>query len=129
VYSSATTTIGYDVASIILGLPHEPFHPETPAPALSVLRACTGTFQFGQDFYQPNAKLETLINGSELSIRWPGGSLSPLIPIGRDHFLDRAYWEQVTVERDASGELETLVYGQFRGSAVAERARKAPSQF
>ena len=36
----------------------------------------------------------------------------------KDKFLDRAYWEKVTIERDAAGQLSGLVYDQFHGNAV-----------
>jgi hypothetical protein len=116
IYSSATNTIGNDIAAIVLGLPYEPFHP-SESPSAAELKTCTGTFQFGPDFYQPNAEVTLIASGSDLSLRWPSGALSPLIPLGSDHFMDRSYWEQVKLERDATGPA-VLVYGNFRGSAV-----------
>lgn len=118
IYSSVTSNLGYDIASIVLGLPYEKFHPEEPAPAASQLQTCTGSFQFGQDFYQVNAKLDVIRTGSELSIRWPSGSLSPLIPISTDYFLDRMYWVPVVIERNASGKPESLRYDRFCGKAT-----------
>lgn len=118
IYASATTTIGNDIAAILLGLPYEPFHPSDPTPSPAELKTCTGTFQFGPDFYQANAELTLLASGQDLSLRWPSGSLSPLIPLGLDHFVDRSYWEQVNLERDAIGRPVVLVYGNFRGTTV-----------
>jgi CubicO group peptidase (beta-lactamase class C family) len=118
IYSSATTTIGYDVAAIVRGLPYETFHPSDPPPSAAELKTCTGRFQFGADFYQANAQLAVVIQGQELSLRWPGGSVSPLIPVGRDQFVDRSYWEQVKIERDASGQPIGLAYGSFHGTAI-----------
>jgi hypothetical protein len=89
----------------------------THAPSPAELKTCTGTFQFGPDFYQANAKVSTVANGKDLSLRWPSGDVSPLIPLVRDHFLDRSYWEEVKIERDASGKATTLVYDHFRGTA------------
>jgi len=118
IYSSATTTIGYDIAAILGGLPYETFHPSDPPPSAADLKTCTGTFQFGADFYQANAQLEVIAQGQELSLRWPGGSVSPLIPVGLDQFVDRAYWEQVKIERDAAGQPAGLAYGSFHGTAI-----------
>jgi CubicO group peptidase (beta-lactamase class C family) len=115
IYSSATSPIGYDIAAISLGLPYEPLHPRAPGPA--ELKTCTGTFQFGPDFYQANAKIALLANDRELSMRWPSGDVSALLPLGRDEFVDRAYWEPVKIERDASGKPVALVYDRFRGTA------------
>jgi hypothetical protein len=118
IYSSATSTIGYDVAAILRGLPYDTFHPSDPFPNAAELETYTGTFQFGGDFYQPNAKLEIIANGRELSLRWPASSVSPLIPVGKDQFMDRSYWEPVKIERDASGNPTGLAYGAFHGTSV-----------
>ncbi len=115
IYSSVTTDIGYDIAAIALDLPHAVFQ---SAKALSPdeLKGYAGSFQFGPDFYQKNAKIELTATGNGLSLRWPSGDLSPLIPTSHDHFIDRAYWEPVGIERDSSGQPSALVYDRFRGS-------------
>ena len=114
IYSSATTDIGYDIAAIALGLPHEVFR---PAKALfpHEIKAYAGSFQFGPDFYQKNAKMELTAIGNGLSLRWPSGELSQLIPTDQDHFIDRNYWETVKIERDSSGKQSALIYDRFRG--------------
>ena len=119
IYSSATTTIGYDIAALSLGLPCQPFHLEKHAPSPSELKSSTGTFQFGSDFYQPNAKVALIANARGLSLRWPSGSVSSLIPVDRDRFVDRSYWEEVKIERDAMGNVTAFAYGQFRGTIAA----------
>lgn len=116
VYSSVTTPIGYDIAALTLNLPYQTFHPREPVPPPAELNTCKGTFQFGPDFYQPNAKLVLTTNGRELSLRWPSGSASSLIPVDRDRFIDRSYWEPVRVERDASGHAVALIYDHFKGT-------------
>ncbi|HVH70842.1 MAG TPA: serine hydrolase domain-containing protein [Candidatus Dormibacteraeota bacterium] len=121
IYSSATTTIGYDVAAIVRGLPYETFHPSDPPPSAAELKTSTGTFQFGSDFYQSNAQLTVITEGQGLLLRWPGASLSALIPVGRDQFMDRSYWEPVKLERDAAGQPTFLAYGSFRGAAVSNK--------
>ena len=118
IYSSATSTIGYDIAAILRGLPAETFHPSDPPPNAAELKSCVGTFQFGADFYQPSAQLDVAEEGQELSLRWPASSVSPLIPVARDQFVDRSYWEQVKIERDAAGKPVGLAYGSFYGSAA-----------
>jgi CubicO group peptidase (beta-lactamase class C family) len=116
IYFSATTAIGYDVAALSLGLPYEPFHLRDPAPSPAELKTCTGTFQFGPDFYRANAKVDLVANGQELSMRWPSGDVSALIPLGPDHFIDRSYWEEVRIDRDASGKPTALIYDHFHGT-------------
>jgi hypothetical protein len=117
VYSSVPTGIGNDIAAIVLGKPYKPFvigAALTPA-ALSDLNS--RAFTFGADFYQPNATLTFSPRGNELFLLWPGGSLSPMIPVSADHFLDRAYGEAVTIERDSAGKAIAIIYGRFRGVA------------
>jgi hypothetical protein len=82
------------------------------------LKTCEGKFQFGSDFYQLNAVIAVIAKDRELSMRWPDGSISPLIPISADHFVDRAYWEEVKIERDASGKPSALTYDRFSGTAA-----------
>jgi hypothetical protein len=81
IYSSATTTIGYDIAALSLDLPYEQFHFREPAPDTTELKTCTGTFQFGSDFYQPNAEVTLMASGPELSLRWPSGDATSPKPI------------------------------------------------
>jgi CubicO group peptidase (beta-lactamase class C family) len=117
IYSSATTPIGYDIAALTLGLPYEKLRFIDPAPNAAQLKACTGTFQFGSDFYQADAKVTLIARDRELSLRWPSGSLSALLPVDRDRFLDRSYWQEVKIERDNTGKPVALIYDRFRGAA------------
>jgi len=119
VYSSATTTIGYDLAAIALALPYTSFHASHSTDPAQ-LKSCTGQFQFGSDFYQPNAKIALVAQGAELSLRWPSGDISPLILLDKDHFVDRSYWEDVHLERDSSGRPLRLHYGRFVGTATRD---------
>jgi CubicO group peptidase (beta-lactamase class C family) len=120
IYSSATTTIGYDVAALAMGLPYEPLHFRDTAPTSAELKTCEGKFRFGADFYQSNAVTTLLAKDRELSMRWPDGSISPLIPVSADHFVDRSYWEDVKIERDASGKPSALSYDRVQGKAMKQ---------
>lgn len=53
-----------------------------------------------------------------LTLRWPSGTSTVLIPLGDNRFVDRSYWVPVTVERDAVGRAVALVYDRFRGIVV-----------
>jgi D-alanyl-D-alanine carboxypeptidase len=118
IYSSATTTIGYDIAAISLGRPYASFHRGAPRPDPKYLHSCTGKFQFGADFYQPNARISLNAAEEGLLLRWPSGESSPLIPLDPDHFVDRSYWEEVKLERGADRQPIAVTYGHFRGNAV-----------
>jgi CubicO group peptidase (beta-lactamase class C family) len=115
IYSSATTPMGYDLAAIALHLPYQSFQPSKALSAQQV-QACTGTFHFGADFYQPNAIVTLVADGTKLSLRWPSGSTSSLIPLSADRFMDRSYWVEIGFERDESGSPKAIVYGKFRGT-------------
>ena len=116
IYSSATTTIGYDLAAISLGLPYGKFRVGNVS--RDQLKRSTGKFQFGADFYQANAQVTIAEEGPNLELRWPSGDISPLIAIEPDRFVDRSYWEEVRIERDEAGSAKALLYGQFRGTKV-----------
>ena len=115
VYSSATTPMGYDIAALSLGLPYEKLHFIGPAPKAEQMKACTGTFQFGPEFYQANAKVMLIADDRGLSLRWPSGEVSALLPVERDRFVDRSYWQDVRIERNSAGNPIALVYDHFRG--------------
>jgi len=115
IYSSATTPMGYDLAALSLGLPYEKLNLMDPAPSAEQLKECTGTFQFGADFYQANAKVTLIANGRDLWLRWPSGEHSALLPVEQDRFVDRSYWQDVRIERDSAGKPIALVYDRFRG--------------
>lgn len=118
-YSSATTTIGYDLAALALGLPYQRLQLTRRALSAEELRTLTGAFQFGPDFYQANAKLTIVADGGQLFLLWPSGSRSPLLPTDRDRFIDRTYWQDVRMERDSSGKVTALVYDRFTGRGLS----------
>ena len=119
VYSSATTELGYDVAAIATGRPYEPLVLPAHAPVADSLAITGARFAFGSDFYQPGATLAVEAAGGELFLRWPTGDRSPLIALDRDHLIDRAYWQRITVTRDSGGRAVALSYDRFRGTAVS----------
>jgi hypothetical protein len=113
----ATTDLGYDVAAIVLRLPHGTFQPGEPLSHDAVVHSL-GSFRFGADFFQSNATLLVVADGAGVALRWPSGDLSPLIPLSPDRFIDRTYWEPVRLDRDAGGHPAALVYGGYRGALV-----------
>lgn len=119
IYSSATTDLGTDVAAIATGRPYQAL--ALPAQPLGgdALRLAGAHFTFGADFYQPNATLAFEVQDDELFLRWPSGDRSPLIALDREHFIDRAYWQRVRVERDAEGRAIAISYDRFRGAPAA----------
>jgi CubicO group peptidase (beta-lactamase class C family) len=119
IYSSATTPMGYDIAALALGLPYEKLQLMKEAPTAAELKTCSGIFQFGPDFYQANAKVMLIAKDRELFLSWPSGSITALLPVQRDHFIDRSYWQDIRIERDDDGKPIALVYDRFRGVAIS----------
>ena len=116
IYSSATTTIGYDLADLCLGRAPPPFRPATAAPWQAAL---VGTrFRFGPAFYRPNVTLEVVRIDGGVALDWGGGQQSALIPTGHDRFTDRSYWLDVAVRRDAAGAPTALDYDGQIGARV-----------
>jgi hypothetical protein len=118
IYSSATTTIGNDIAAISLGRPYTPFRVANSLPEANYLRGSDGTFQFGADFYQPNARITLSTTGSELQLKWPSGDSSSLIPLDQDRFMDRSYWKEIKIERNTASQPVAIEYDRFHGNAV-----------
>ena len=117
IYASVPADIGYDIAAITLGLPYEPLALQT-AVAPSSLIGLPAAFRFPADFYQPGAVVRVTAAGGQVTLRWPTGDTSPLIPIGPDRYIDRNYWVAVEVERDPAGRIVRLKYDRFAGDPV-----------
>jgi CubicO group peptidase (beta-lactamase class C family) len=116
-YSSSTTPLGDDVAALALGKPVDGFHPI--AGKITIAEAPM-SFRFGPDFYRPDATLRLEAADGGWTLRWPGDSLDALIPVGPDRFVDRAYWQDVVLQRDGQGHVTGLTYDRFNGAPVAE---------
>src|SRR5262249_977531 len=91
------------------GFPGEPV-------SLAVSGKPEGDFLFGPDFYRKSATLRLVSDADGVTLNWPGGPAAPLLPLGKDKFIDRYYWTDVTVVRGADGAPVALDYGKFRGT-------------
>jgi CubicO group peptidase (beta-lactamase class C family) len=116
-YDSAPAGISLDVAAILSGRPYQRLTLQTSSDP-ATLTGMPASFQFQKDFYQPNALLRLHATNGEVSLDWPSGTRSSLIPTSKDHFLDRNYWMSVEIVRDAAGRIQQLKYDQFTGQRV-----------
>jgi len=64
------------------------------------LSSFAGTYQFGGDFYRPNAEVTIRVQNGEAVLDWGGGTLSTLIPVGVKEFMDRQFWGRLNFETD-----------------------------
>ncbi len=102
-----------EAAALLMGKPHKDFQYQ-PVPSADVGHPA-GDFVFGSDFYRPSATLKLTSDADGVTLHWPGGPDAPLLPIGKDKFMDRYYWTDATIVRDKDGNPTELDYGKFRG--------------
>lgn len=102
-----------EATAMVMGKSYQRFD-YTPVP-VEVAGRPAGDFVFGSDFYRRSATLSLVSDAKGTTLYWPGGPEAPLLPIGKDKFMDRYYWNTVTVDRGSDGNPVTLNYGNFRG--------------
>jgi CubicO group peptidase (beta-lactamase class C family) len=113
-YDSAPSDISLDVAAMLSGHSYQPLTLKT-SPDPKTLAGMPASFQFEKDFYLPNALVRMHATNGQVSLDWPTGVQSALIPTSTDHFMDRNFWVRVEIVRDPSGRIEQLKYGPFTG--------------
>jgi hypothetical protein len=111
--NAANSSIVQNVAADLLGKPYTAFT-YTPVPPGDVGHPA-GDFTFGPDFYRPSATLRLVSDDEGVALTWPGGPNDPLLPIAKDKFIDRYYWNDVALVRSKDGMPVELDYGKFRG--------------
>ena len=102
---------------MVLGKSYELLSLKTAVEQTS-LTGLPATFQFPKNFYQPNAVVHVSAVGGTVSLSWPSGDKSALIPTARDRYIDRAYWVPVEVVRDVAGRIAGLKYDRFIGQRI-----------
>lgn len=102
-----------EVVAMVMGKAYQRFDYTPVAPDL--VGKPSGNFTFGPDFYRPSATLKLVSDANGVTLYWPGRPIAPLLPIGKDKFIDRYYWTTTTIIRGSDGEPIALDYGKFRG--------------
>ena len=102
-----------EAVAMVLGKTYQKFDYTPVAPAL--VGKPSGNFTFGPDFYRPSATLKLVSDANGVTLYWPGRPIAPLLPIGKDSFIDRYYWTTAKIIRGSDGEPAALEYGKFRG--------------
>jgi CubicO group peptidase (beta-lactamase class C family) len=116
-YDSAPSDISLDVAAILSRRPYQRPTLKTSSDP-DTLAGMPASFQFQKDFYQPDAVLHLHAANGQVSLDWPSGTRSALIPTSKDHFMDRNFWVPVEIVRDDAGRIRQLKYDQFTGQRV-----------
>jgi len=116
-YNSAPSDVSLDVAAMLSGRPYQPLTLKTVVDP-DTLVGMPASFQFQKDFYQPSALLHLHATDGQVSLDWPSGIRSALIPTSKDHFMDRNFWVPVEIVRDATGRIQQLKYDRFTGQRI-----------
>lgn len=110
-YAPVPHLIVKDLAAMLFGEPYrlpEPMKPVQVEPM--VLDQLVGRYQFGSDFYNPDAVVSVERNGNDLVLKWSETSRSPLMPISETEFLQRDFWARIIFARNASGAVTGFIW-------------------
>jgi hypothetical protein len=79
----------------------------------STLTSYAGTYQYGPEYFAPNAKF-TLTAESGYLLLELGDLRTPVVPLAENDFLERNFFGHVVMSKDAGGAVNGLTtrYGQ-----------------
>jgi CubicO group peptidase (beta-lactamase class C family) len=104
-YSTVTQDpIAESLAAVVFGQrPSIPtMHAVTTSP--SILESCAGRYQFGADYFTPDANF-TLSSKPDYLLMQIGDSLRPLVPLQSSEFLEREFFGRVVMQKDNLGKV------------------------
>jgi CubicO group peptidase (beta-lactamase class C family) len=120
-YISVTTPVARSVAALYFGTPVEPM-PQLSAekPLPQAVAPLLGTYQFGPDYYVPNARIEIVSDNGHIAGRYVGLSYPPFgfVPTGKGKFLVRSFWMPAEFISDETGRVTELKLDRFGGKKV-----------
>ena len=100
--------IAEGLAAIVFGQQTPPSMSQYPITvAQSVLASYAGPYQFGSDYFAPNAKF-TLTAKPGFLLMQVGEYRTPLVPVSQSDFLERIYFGRAVISKDAAGIASTL---------------------
>jgi len=107
--TASQNPIAEGIAAIVFGQtpPSTPVHSVTIPQ--SVLASYTGQYQFGPDYFVPNAKF-TLTAKPGFLLMQVGEHHAPLVPVSQSDFLERIYFGRVAISKDAEGNVSGLAF-------------------
>jgi hypothetical protein len=111
--------IAEGVAAIVFGQQPPSSPPFLPlATSASLLASCEGEYQFGPDYFQPNAKF-TLTAKPGFLLFQVGDHHAPMVPVSPTEFVERVYFGHVVLTKDGDGNVTglTVRYGSHTYAA------------
>ena len=113
-YSTASQDpIAGGLAAIVFGQQPPSTDIRTVANSQSTLASYAGTYQYGPEYFTPNAKF-TLTAETGYLLLEQGDLRTPLVPLSGNEFLERTFFGHVVMSRDAGGMVNGLTtrYGE-----------------
>jgi CubicO group peptidase (beta-lactamase class C family) len=115
VLSNSYATVSQDpvieaIAAIVFGQQPPP-PPEMRAAAIpqSTLAAYAGQYQYGPEYFVPNAKFAVTDEPGYLLLQL-GDLRTPLVPLSANDFLERTFFGRVVISKDVAGNVDGLTY-------------------
>lgn len=116
-YVSVTTDIARAVGAYLFGLPAEPMPAIKPDPLKPAqLAALTGEYQFGPDYYVPNALITVSARDGHLEAMVGEYGPYPFIQISPTSFLIRSFWVPAEFTLGRSGRATELTIDGRKGT-------------
>lgn len=113
IYNSIPTQIGRDLIAMVLGEPFEPPSIRSSPPDPALVAGVLGTYQFGPEFYAPNAKVIVHAQDGHLFDEYGW-----LMPTDGPGFVHRIYGSTLSFQRDESGKVTGLQYDDYVGRRI-----------
>ncbi len=125
IYTAAPFTMIQGLSAILFGEDYETLQtPTLERLDAKVLENYAGKYVFGPDFYRPGAEVIVAREDSRLLFRWSETYFYPLLPLGKDRFLDRMFWATILFQRDDQGEVTGFLWkdpDEFPAEKLPER--------
>jgi CubicO group peptidase (beta-lactamase class C family) len=121
-YISVTTQVARAVGALFFGLPPQPLPALRPEPLdPRAVAALAGAYQFGADYYVPNALITVRSNNGHLETMVGEAGPFAFVQISPTRFLIRSFWVPAEFTLGADGRATELVIDERRGRRVAGR--------
>ena len=125
IYTAAPFSMIGGLSAILFGEEYTPLEPPRYENLEnSLLAEYAGEYGFGPDFYRPGSRVTVESKDGQISFYWSETYFYPLLPLGKDTFLDRMFWATISFQRNETGEVTGLLWkdpDEFQAEKRPER--------